>query len=952
MPLNFKFGADSSELQSELQNSAKSIEDNTAKMRTSFSGLASDTQRYTRVSADYVGQYARDVQKHAQLMTREIEIFTGAFSKNFDAVGAKARDQSGVFDSFAQEVAAGAVSMGAAIGEMAIKAKSWYETLGKGIEEVKHPIDTIDQGISKLTNQTMLSARDTAVQLGNSFMEMAISLGALSSSLGISISQMQDITGAARASGVGVEVFVAAIKNIKSALSESNEDTTKTRKALESLGISLSDTSGKTKTWHDVFVELADKFPKYEEGLKKSTLATTLFTAEGAKIAGVLNLGSSAFEQYLQIAQNANTKITESEVRRAEALKRSLQIETEETHQQSKRMGEAWFDLGTKLNAMLYENKSTWDKWREGVTGVFDALVKAAALKASEIQKSLSNMIPSQLKSGLSERTKGSGAALAASQIDLDYPLWWLTPEGQPLPGGYKRSGEKEVQETPANFSIDDFRTGLKREKNKPGNIYDWDADATRDYWVKAYQWAEKYYGWVKGQDTELKKQIWDEFADSARAAQETDKDKNGKSRVSEWTQESDEKSLFKMADSYNSGALAKTRQEEHEQKLKDLQEERKFWEEKLAIASVDSGEYDQVYHKVFESTKKILEEESAYKKRSELEQREVSTIMMEMKRQEANTEIAIEQDKIKNLYELGKIDAATRLRLENELYQKEYQAAINAKWAELDVKNQSIIQQARIYKEIEKLQLEHQRKTANAEAQMVAASKRNADRISSFFSGSINSMLFSTQTWSQKFQSLAQSAAERVIDTGIKKIVEAWVIGEATKTGATAAGEASRTAIETAAQAEGFAGKIAKLALEIDADAAAAAAGAYKALAGIPIIGPVLGAAAAAVVFTAVSAYGAMLPSAAGGWEVPQDTLAYVHKNEMILPADISGGLRGMVAAGAGARAAGGGDVHHHWTVNTLDAKSFAQMLDDNGSALWKTMNKQVGKFKHLGGR
>lgn len=85
----------------------------------------------------------------------------------------------------------------------------------------------------------------------------------------------------------------------------------------------------------------------------------------------------------------------------------------------------------------------------------------------------------------------------------------------------------------------------------------------------------------------------------------------------------------------------------------------------------------------------------------------------------------------------------------------------------------------------------------------------------------------------------------------------------------------------------------------EIMADAKAAAAGAYKAVVGIPVVGPALAPVAAGVAFGGVMAFA----SAAGGYDIPAGTnpITQLHAREMVLPADLSDRVRNMTGNGGG---------------------------------------------------
>jgi hypothetical protein len=73
----------------------------------------------------------------------------------------------------------------------------------------------------------------------------------------------------------------------------------------------------------------------------------------------------------------------------------------------------------------------------------------------------------------------------------------------------------------------------------------------------------------------------------------------------------------------------------------------------------------------------------------------------------------------------------------------------------------------------------------------------------------------------------------------------------------------------------------------------------------------------------------GGIVPSAAGGWALPNFagvTPALLHAKEMVLPADLSQGLQGMIASG------GAGDAHFHAHFHgPADAPSISRWFRDN---------------------
>lgn len=109
----------------------------------------------------------------------------------------------------------------------------------------------------------------------------------------------------------------------------------------------------------------------------------------------------------------------------------------------------------------------------------------------------------------------------------------------------------------------------------------------------------------------------------------------------------------------------------------------------------------------------------------------------------------------------------------------------------------------------------------------------------------------------------------------------------------------------------------------EIRKDAGAAAAGAYKAIVGIPYVGPFLAPAAAAVAYAGVLAF----ESAEGGYDIPSghNPVVQTHQREMILPEEHADTIRGLSRSK-------GSTVHIHGGKN-------AQFTQDQLAGMLKSL-------------
>lgn len=106
---------------------------------------------------------------------------------------------------------------------------------------------------------------------------------------------------------------------------------------------------------------------------------------------------------------------------------------------------------------------------------------------------------------------------------------------------------------------------------------------------------------------------------------------------------------------------------------------------------------------------------------------------------------------------------------------------------------------------------------------------------------------------------------------------------------------------------------------------------GLFSAIGAIPVIGKI------GSFIAGIFDQGGIVPSAAGGWALPSfagGMPAMLHGREMVLPADISEGLQGMIRGG------GSGDVHvHNHFHGPADGASVGRWFSSNRSALTETI-------------
>lgn len=295
-----------------------------------------------------------------------------------------------------------------------------------------------------------------------------------------------------------------------------------------------------------------------------------------------------------------------------------------------------------------------------------------------------------------------------------------------------------------------------------------------------------------------------------------------------------------------------------------------------------------------------------------------------------AITNIEIEQEKVKTLARMGQISADDEARQLNDLEAKKLQVetaylqdriqAVLARMADDDAESykKDKAEWDKLLAEKQKAEDNYQ-KTHQKNIDKAATDEQKVwDRLGQGIMRSLDSAVQGITSGTERFG----TAFARMVDNMLAKFIEAvlqmaeqWVLTHV-----------FMLAVKRTAQHE-----------EVLTDAKAAAAAAWKATAGIPVIGPVLAPIAAATAFAGVEAF-----SAEGGMVVPADnTLSLLHANEMVLPANLSAGLKDLIGNGS----AGGGDIHVHYSpqVSAVDASGVENFFHRNQPALVKAIRTAV---------
>lgn len=101
---------------------------------------------------------------------------------------------------------------------------------------------------------------------------------------GTSAANMSQFTSVASASGLGMEGFTDGLTKLVKNLSEADNPTSNTARALKFLGVEAKDATGKFRDSTEIFKDIAQALGGYQDGVGKSAIVTALFGKSGAQM--------------------------------------------------------------------------------------------------------------------------------------------------------------------------------------------------------------------------------------------------------------------------------------------------------------------------------------------------------------------------------------------------------------------------------------------------------------------------------------------------------------------------------------------------------------------------------------------------------------------------------------------------------------------------------------------
>jgi len=786
-------------------------------------------------------------------------------------------------------------------------------------------------------------------------------LNDLAQKTGIAAATLGGIGFAASQAGSGLDAAAAAAGKLNKNIAEAAAGNKNALEPFKALGISIKDTTGATKSADVVMAEVANRFATFKDGPEKTALAMRLFGKSGADLIPMLNEGGAALLENIAYYERYGG-VTDETAKAADAFNDSVgKLHLINGAFSRTLAAELLPTMQAVADAFLQvrENSDLFKTAASAVRTVIETLVVVGANVAfvfAGVARTVSNVtaILNALVHGEFEKAHEIRVQMT---IDDQKAREQLDAFEQRVMHGGEKTGKQALhagEDGP-----------LEKPKPKPSAPGISDSGAADKAAAMAGKEAAARVALQKAEN-EAELALQQQHLKEASAIYD-DAYKNNLLSIREYY---DAKLAIEQRGIASSLEAKRAELAEAQKGASDLNLKEADRLKLQAQAAKLQGEINVLVAREGDAVRanNVAREAAQQKLEAEL-----SAIQAKRDLGGAENQIGEKRAEMEQLKALRRLDADDAFAMERDLEQRNYaatQAFLASKRAQIHGDDKKALAQADADEEAAELQ--HQSRITSIDRAAEMARRRagieTAQSVQNSFASMVSGLLNGTTRISDAFKNFAkatiqtftnlvsQKFTEKLFDvTGLNKSIETmttaivnfisktiskWILGETTKTAATAAQSATRkgvmatetatattltgTEVATTVAAEGakssaaVAGAAVRSTADVGASATSvsstatsaianigakaweAAASVYASIAQIPYVGPFLAPAMAIAAGAVVLGFIGNIASSAGGEaQVDQDRLNFVHRDETILPAPFASSLRSLTGEG-----------------------------------------------------
>lgn len=173
----------------------------------------------------------------------------------------------------------------------------------------------------------LLGLGAAAINFANSIkqaIDLADSLNKLSQRTGVAVESLSQLQYAAKLSDVSAESLTGAFKKLNVSIAGGIAGDKEKLAVFQALGITLTDTAGRTKSADQVLLDMADTFAKSKDGAGKTAAAIALMGKAGDEMIPFLNGGAAAIKALMKEADKLGLTISADFAKQSEEFNDNL----------------------------------------------------------------------------------------------------------------------------------------------------------------------------------------------------------------------------------------------------------------------------------------------------------------------------------------------------------------------------------------------------------------------------------------------------------------------------------------------------------------------------------------------------------------------------------------------------------------------------------------------------
>jgi len=365
------------------------------------------------------------------------------------------------------------------------------------------------------------------------------------------------------------------------------------------------------------------------------------------------------------------------------------------------------------------------------------------------------------------------------------------------------------------------------------------------------------------------------------------------------------------------------------------LEQEKSFWDEKLAIVEKNDKEYGALTKKSADMALKILKDKA-------VEGRAFAQMDIDEWKRAASAGIDVQEQAADLAYAMGEISNDERLQLDRQFEQQRYEIATQAIDERMALMSKDPNMSAVEYQKLKNQLLEIDRKHVMDKRRIENAVKVSAaspqlrmfDQMQQSFSQAITGMLTRAQTLRQGLNNIFKSILSSFVQNMVVTPLIEWAGGLLRQTAIYQMFFGTKSTLEQTAAQTTTTTKASEATAVVSSNAAEAASGAAASVAGIPLVGWAMAAGVFAAVMAMVMGATGSIKSASGGYDIPSgvNPQTQLHEEEMVLPREHANTIRRMSGDDGGSS---GGAVNVHFNIQALDGHDVKRVLIKNKAGL-----------------